>query len=311
MPANFPEFWLSVVERNFKATDRAPWLDGIPEIPGDVQVINGGSKSEKNTIHIPLSEFEVDVLINNTTYPIAVQEYDDDEIIINLDKFQTLATSISDDQTIGASYDKVNEATRNHQESILSRKYIKAIHALAPNSNTANTPVVLTSGPVHGGLEFGRKIFTYDDIVAMKDKFDALEVPMEGRRLVLSTDHWNDALLDRKRFGDQLVNYRTGMPAPMIAGFSLYQYVANPHFTGTNKKAFGSLPVAGDYRASVAFHESIVGKKTGMTRQYFEPSTSDTRTQTNLLNYRHYFIAVPKRAKYIGAIASAEVVDPG
>lgn len=307
MPANFPEVWRARVETNLRATDRAPWLDGVEELDTEVIEMGSGSAGETNVIHIPTSDFEVDVLINNSAYPIALQAYTDSEVTISLDKYQTKVTTLSDDQVIGAAYNRIDNATRQHTNSILKNKYMKAIHAIAPAGDTALTPVVPTTGAIFGGGASGRRIFTYADLVAMKDKFDNLEVDEQGRRIVLCTDHWNDLLLDRERFGDNFSNYRTGALAPLIAGFEIYQYVANPYYTGTNKKAFGAAAVAGDYKASVAYFVPNIAKKTGMTKQYFAESARDPENQTNKLNYRHYFICVPKRAKYIGAIASTHV----
>jgi hypothetical protein len=132
-------------------------------------------------------------------------------------------------------------------------------------------------------------------------------VPEEGRRLVLSSDHWNDLLLDRNNFGNLLIDYVKGKPAPMIAGFELYQYIANPWYTtgGTVKLAFAAAPGGSDFRASVAFYAPNMVKKTGMTKQYFANSKQDPENQTNRIAYRHYFIFLPTQNKYIGAIASA------
>lgn len=312
MPANFPEVWRARVETNLRATDEAPWLDGVEELDTAVIEMGSGSAGETNVIHIPTSDFEPDVLINNTTYPIALQAYTDSEVTISLDKYQTKVTTLSDDQIIGASYPRIDNATRSHSNSILKSKYGKAIHAIAPAGNGANTPVIATTGAIEGGAAFGRKLFTYKDLVAMKKKFDILQVPMVGRRIVLCTDHWNDLLLDRERFGDNFSNYRTGAAAPMVAGFEIYQYVANPYYNSSLAKlAYGAVPTGTDFQASVAFYVPNIAKKTGMTKQYFAESARDPENQTNKLNYRHYFICVPKRAKYIGAICSANTVDPG
>src|SRR5690606_4124274 len=101
MPENFPEAWESTVNELLTTQDQAPILDGIDEL--DSPVVQMG---EENIIHIPIETFEPDVLINNSTYPIDVQEYDDDTKTITLDKFQTKATGVSDDARIGAVYDK-------------------------------------------------------------------------------------------------------------------------------------------------------------------------------------------------------------
>lgn len=73
MPKNFPEIWEQRVRQTLKSGDTADFLDGVNELDGDVQQMG-----EENVIHIPTTEFSPDVLINNKTYPLAVQDYDDD-----------------------------------------------------------------------------------------------------------------------------------------------------------------------------------------------------------------------------------------
>lgn len=390
MPENFPEVWQNRVEQNLTQEDQAPWLAGVQELDTQILEVGSGSASEQNIIHIPVTDFEPDVLINNSAYPLAVQAYDDSTVTIQLDKYQTKVVSLTDDQVIGASYRRIDAATGATTTAILKKKYAKAIHSIAPNGSTDNTPVILTTGDNDG---LGRKRLKYIDLVNMKEAFDRAQVPMQGRRLVLSTDHWNDLLLDRERFGDNFSNYRTGEHAPMVAGFELYQYVANPYYNQRTKLAFGAIPNNGrngvatlgaptggtgytngsytdvplsggagngatanitveggavtvvtivsrgqgyaatdaltaaaadlggtgsgftvavatvapntQFQASIAFYVPNIAKKTGLTKQYYASAAIDPENQTNKLAYRHYFIAAPKRAKYIGAIASA------
>lgn len=299
MPQNFADVWVNRVIQNLTTQNVAPWLDGIPELDTQVAEMGSGEASELNVIHIPRTNFNPNVLLNNTTYPIALQSYTDDEVVVSLDKFQTEVTTLSDDKIIGASYNVIDPATSGHVRAINTKKFKKAIHALAPASHTASTPVLVATGTAVNGVP----TLQYDDLVALKDALDQDEVAPEDRRLVLCTRHWNDLLRDRKNFGDKLVNYNTGMPAPIIAGFQLYQYNGNPLFTNAGvKKAFGAVKAATDREASVVFWTGGVAKKTGMTKQYFTPAASNPRTQANELNYRHYFIVVPFQAKAVGAI---------
>lgn len=287
MPKNFPEIWEGRVRQTLENGAVADFLDGVSELDGDVTQMG-----EENIIHIPTSEFNPEVLINNKTYPIAIENYTDDEVIVKLDKYQTKATKVTDDQVMGASYNKIDAVTKAHTNAINARKYKKAIHALAPDDNTAKTPVLQIKGTE----------CTYEDLVALKDKCDELEWPEEGRRLVLCNKHWNALLKDRKNFGDQLINYRKGEVAPIIAGFEIKKYIASPHYAGTKKKVFGEAPASGDKPASVCFVVDNIRKKTGLTKQYFSEAKSDTVNQANLLNYRHYFIAVPVEKKFIAAL---------
>lgn len=299
MPANFPEVWLNRVIQNLGNTHVAPWLDGIPELDVQVLEVGSGDASESNIIYIPRTSFNPDVLINNSTYPIALQAFTDDNVTVQLDKYQTKVTTLSDDQIVGAAYPRIDAATGGHVRAINSKKYKKAIHAIAPAADTTNTPVIVATGTAVGGIP----TLIYDDLITLKNRLDAAEVAPENRRLVLSTRHYNDLLLDRKNFGDKLVNYTTGMTAPVIAGFEIYQYNGNPLFDNTGaKKAFGAVKAAGDREASVVFWKDGIAKKTGMTKQYFVDSKNDPETQTNKVNYRHYFIAVPFEQRGVGAI---------
>lgn len=304
MPANFPEMWLNRVRINISSAIVALWLENIPELDTQVIEVGSGDVSESNIIHIPTSTFKPDVLINNTTYPIALQAYTDSEVIVQLDKYQTKVTTLSDDQIIGASYSRIDNATRSHSTAILEKKYSKAIHAIAPAGHTSATPVLVTTGATDAN---GRKRLVYADLVALKDACDKAGMPTAGRRLVPCSDHYNDMLLDRANFGDQLINYKAGTLAPVIAGFEVYlPYVLNPFYTVSTKvkKAFSAVPAGTDTQASVVFSPDIIAKKTGLTKQYFAKAGDDPENQTNKINYRHYFIAVPMENKFIAAIAS-------
>lgn len=307
---NFPEMWLNRVIMIITTLTMAPWLNGIPELDTKVIEAGSGSASENNIIHVPLESFEVDVLINNTTYPIGSQTFTDDEAIIKLDKYQTKVTTLSDDQVMGASYERIDSATRAHTRAILSNKFKKAIHALSPAKETNNTPVIATTGAVVDG----RAKLQYKDLLSLKRKLDNNQVPLEGRRLVLSSNHVNDLLEDRDRFANLLSNMNNGKLAPKIAGFEIYSYAINPNYfkNGQDNDLFTKVPFGaiGGVEASVCFSVDNVAKKTGLTKQYFKPAANDPDNQTNRLNYRHYFIAMPFQMKYMGAIVSAETHKP-
>ncbi|MDL2314771.1 hypothetical protein LJC16_00750 [Bacteroidales bacterium OttesenSCG-928-C19] len=303
---NFPDVWLGRVDKKLKNTDEAPFLDGISEIPSGIIMVGEGEDGEKCLIHIPTTDFEPGVLINNTAYPIALEEYDDDSATVALDKYQTKVTTVSDDAVLGATYDKIDAVTGSHVSAINSNKFAKAIHAIAPENDDDLTPVIGTSGAVETGTV--RCTLLKKDIIALKKAFDLAQVPAKGRRLVLCPDHIADLLNQDQVFANQYYNYTTGKIANLY-GFEVYEYVAMPYFDGGTgiKKSFGAIPSSNDFMASVAFYAPNIGKKTGITKQYYAKAENDPENQTNRLNYRHYFIAVPKRKAYIGAIYSATI----
>lgn len=291
MAGNFPEAWQSRVRQKLSTSHTADFLDGIPELDAAVMV---DPITDNNTIHIPLETFTPDVLLNNTTYPIDVQDHGDGTKTVNLDKYQTKATKISEDAALGASYDKIDSATGGHIKAINRTKYKKAIHALAPASNATATPCVAL--PATYTAED-----VYKAIVNLKGKFDEMEVPEDGRRLVLCSDHANVLLTSEKYAAALFADKNSGRVAGILAGFKVYSYVANPYYTTAGVKlAWAAIPGATDKKASIAFYEDNVGKKTGVLKQYYDKPT--TTNQAHLLNYRHYFITLPIRNEAIGTI---------
>lgn len=299
MPANFPEVWENRVIKRLTSGQQAPWLQGIAELNTQVIEVGSGTSSVTNLIHLPISDFDPEVLINNTTYPIPYQPYEDDSVIIQLDKYQTLVTTLPDDQTEGAAYDIIDSATGEHVISITRSKYGKAIHSFAPSSNAIPTPVIKATGADTGT----RNRLRYEDLVEAKSSLDTIDCPAENRRIVLSTDHYNDLLLDRNLDAKELRSMNSGNVVPIIAGFEIFSYINNPYYTSAGvKKAYGSIPGAGDRRGSVFFYKDNMRKKTGNTKQYFLKAADNPTRQSNDLNYRHHFIALPVRQKYFGSI---------
>lgn len=291
----FTEIWTGELVKKLRAGITATWLDGIPDY---------SDKAENDIIHLIDVGGDPDVLINNTTYPIPIQDLDDKDIAINLDKYQTKATRVKDDELYTCSYDKIESHKERHGDSILVNKFKKAIHALAPQKHTPLTPVILTTGE----NDNGRRRITIKDIIALKDKFDKMEVPTDGRRLVLCTDHVNDLLLVDQKFKDQYYNYTSGKIANLY-GFEVYEYVSCPFFTTNGaKKKFGEAATEGTYQASVAFYTKRMFKASGSTKMYYSEAATSPQTQENLVNFRHYYIVLPKKQEAIGAIVSASYV---
>lgn len=288
----FVEVWTAELVKQFNHADQGTWLDGIPDY----------SRYAKNgVIHLVDVGVDPEVLINNSTYPIPVTALNDADIPVSLDKLSTEATPITDDELYALSYDKISLVKEKHGNAITIKKFDKALHAFAPASHTANTPVIMTSGIADTD---GRKPITRKDLIALKKSFDDAKVPKAGRRLVLCPDHVADLLLIDQKFADQYYNYATGKIANLYS-FEVFEYVANPIYTTAGaKKSFGAVASEGEYQASVAFHAPTMFKAADETKMYYSESKNDPLTHRNLVNFEHRYIALPKKQKAIGAIIS-------
>ena len=289
----YTEVWIGEVVKQFTDAENDAFLMGIPDY----------SQFAKNDVlHLVDAGVNPDVLINNTTYPIEVQSLSDTDITISLDKYQTKATPITDDELYACSYDKIKLRKEQHGDSIAENKHNKAIHAFAPVSNTKETPVLTTTGEV---TEDGRRRLTTKDLIEAKRKLDLLKVPKKGRRLVLCSDHVADLLLQDQKFFDQFYNYTTGKIANLY-GFEVYEYSSNPIYSAAGaKKSFGAVANTGEFEASVIFYVKNMFKAKGDTTMYYSEAKNDPQNQRNLLNFRHYFVAMPKVTRGTCAIMSA------
>lgn len=288
----YTEVWTGELIKRLNAGLKADWLNGIPDY---------SAKVDNEVIHLVDVGGDPDVLVNNTTYPIPIQDLTESDVPVGLDKFQTKATRVTDDQLYALSFDKFSADVERHGNSILTVKYKKAAHALAPYSHTEKTPVIPTSGAADAA---GRKKMTVTDIIALKRAFDNMEVPEDGRVLVLCPDHVNDLLEQDQTFKDKFYNYTTGKLLNMF-GFEVYTYVNCPYYTNAGVKVtYNATPAATDTKASFAFYRPRMFKAQGSTKMYYSEARTNPQTQESLVNFRHYYIVLPKKLEAFGAIYS-------
>lgn len=291
----FTEVWTGELVKAFRtAAENVGWYNRIRNYDAYVK---------HDVIHLVDVGADPTVVVNNTTYPLQVENLDDGDIAVTLDKFQSKPTRIKDDELHAISYDKMKSVVDRHKEAFLEVKFARAIHSLAPAKNTDKTPVILTTGATTDG----RKAMTRTDIITLKKKFDKAGIPADGRILVLCADHVADLLENDQKFADQYYNYKTGKIANLY-GFEVYEYEKCPYFDAAKleKKAYGVVPGASDMQASVAFSTHRAMRADGSTKSYLSEAAQDPQNQANLFSMRTYTICLPTKAEGQGAIVSAK-----
>jgi len=290
------EIWTGECLRQF--THKAEFLSEIPDQSRYV---------DNDVIHLVDLGVKPEVLINNTTYPIPVQETEDGDISISLDKFQTKRTMVSDDDLESASYQIIAEKTLDHAEALEESTGDKAAHALAPQQHSTATPVIVTTGDKN---DAGYKALTVADLIRLKKAFDDAKVPKQNRVLVLSPQHVADLLITSEAFQKQYKDIQTGELVPSLYGFKLYEHANCPKFyldTATwKKRAFRAAPVAGDREASFAFYSKRMFKAKGSLKFYLSEARNNPDTQANFFNFRLRYIVLPKKQEAIAAIVSPD-----
>ena len=288
------EIWTGEVVRKVSTLEEATFLDGLPDY---------SRYAKNNVIHMAYIGVEPKVLINNSTYPLPTSVLPSEDIGLSLDKYQTEVTIITDDELHANASDRMSVTRDMHAGAITKEKFKKALHAIAPARHTTETPVLTTTGTSVDG----RKVLTRGDIIRLKKAYDLLDVPMEGRRLVLCPDHIHDLLLLDQSFEKQYYNYQSGRIAALF-GFDVYEYGAAPYYDqdAKTKKAYGATLTNKDVQASVSFYAPYIAKASGETKMYFSDAKTNPRMQENEINFRHYSLVIPKKQMYLGAIVSGK-----
>ncbi len=293
----YKEVWTGELVKQFSRAEQAEFLEGLPDFSQYV---------DNDVIHLVELGVDPDVLINNTTYPIPLQEIEDEDIAISLDKYQTKRTRITDDELYACTYNKIKRHKEAHGNAISENKHDKAIHALAPSSNATKTPVIATTGDDDGT---GRKRMVRADILTLKEKADKAGIPKKNRRLVLCSDHVNDLLLEDKEFRAKYMDHEEGKISRMY-GFDMYEYLNNPMYSSDGEKcSFGAEEADGDTEASVFFYTKRCFKAKGTTKMYWKKAENDPENQENQINFRHRFLVMPTKNDAQGAIYSGAVEE--
>lgn len=250
-----------------------------------------------DVIKIPKRGAAPTVLINNSVYPIVSAGRDDSHVVLSLNKYETTNTTVTADELYALPYEKVSDVQEQHREELEDKTAQHALHSIAPNANSALTPVIECTGAPDAS---GRKTLTSKDVLNLKRKMDKLLVAKEGRILVLCTDHVADLLGEDKTFTTQYHNAIDGVLSKNFYGFTIYESNYNPTYNGGTKVAFGA--VDGGQMSSIALHTKTCFKATGNVVRYSRAAENDPENRRHTIGFELYFIGIPIRDEGVGAI---------
>ena len=138
----FTEIWTGEMIKAFRtAPESLGWMQRIRSYNQYVQ---------HDVIHFVAIGGDPNVLVNNTTYPLAITALTDADKPISLDKFSTEATPVTRDELHAISYDKMASVQERHRDALREKIAQRGIHAIAPDGNATDVPVIKTTGSSDG-----------------------------------------------------------------------------------------------------------------------------------------------------------------
>lgn len=283
------EVWLEEILEGFYADDMfiSECRDLSPFVDNDV---------------INLAEAGVDptVLINNTTYPISVNDRADTALTITIDQFDTENTKVVKAEAIELAYDKLASVVLGHKNALRMKIMEKAAHAIAPASNATYTPVIQTTGADNGS---GLKRLKWSDVRKLQKAFNNAEIPSEGRIIILSQQHLEDLEIE------DLDRFNRVMDKGIICGFKMYALADKrlPRYNKTTgaKVAFGAAAAPStDSTATIAFQKDEVARAMGTSSMFHSKAEDDPIYRRDVVGFQQRAIVIPIRNKGIAAIYS-------
>ncbi|PLW89989.1 hypothetical protein [Mucilaginibacter sp.] len=290
------EIWIARLMEKFYPT--AAWLQRAQDFSAMV---------ENNTINLAEIGADPDVLVNNTTYPVPFADRADVPLQLPLDYYDTKGTVVRNAEAIQLAYNKLDTVIGQHGKALAKAQSAKAAWNFSPTSNTADTPVLKTSGKEGVAYASGVVVpFGFRDIIAAAQSMDDLNLPQEGRVLVLNSKHKADLLKEDINIFKGFVNVGTGMIGQLY-GFDIYVSTQTATYNGTTgvKKAYGAAAAGTDVKSSFFFLDTEVMRATGTMDMFSR--LKDPEARGDIIGFQQRFVALSLRNKNIGAVIDTVV----
>lgn len=229
---------------------------------------------ENKVVHLPQSGTVPNVVRNRSTLPAVITERADADETYSMSEFTSDPSLIRDIDAIEVSYPKRQSVLYNHQMQ-LDRKMADYIAYIWGVSQAAQ--IVATTGDdrtvgIASGATGTRKKITKADILKAKAIMDRMDVPSEGRYLLLPSDMYNDLLEDMDLLSSRYMpqgNLQTGT-VDKLYGFEIYtrSQVGRYNLNNVNPKDPDASDAANDNAYAIAWHPMFVRAALGGVKVY-------------------------------------------
>lgn len=236
--------------------------------------INDSAFVDNTTVHLPQSGANPAIERNRSVLPATITQRTDTTVTYDLDEFTSDPTLITDIDAIEVSYDKRQSVLRNHVNQ-LNAKMADWIAYWWAATQAAN--IVRTTGDSRAAFVSGatgnRKEVKIDDLINAKRVLDNMDVPREGRVLVIPAEMYNDLLKEAKvlsaeynqmgRLPDGIVN--------RLFGFDIFVRSSVVSYTNAGTPALrepGAVALTTANAGILAFHRDFVRRALGTVKVY-------------------------------------------
>ena len=247
--------------------------------------------------YLNLQEAGIDprVFIDNEVYPIPVVARGDKPYKIPMKRFDTENTVHINAIEIEESAEKRQSVIEGHRNSLRQKFARLAAFNWAPAANGDFTPVKAANGNSNAR---GYKAMTYEMVMDMELAFDELEVPTEGRILILNPMHAMDLRMQ------DLNMYKAFYNENKLFSFTVVRSSLTPKYNGTTgqKAPWNAAVAATDAPSSLFYYKEAVARARGTVDMYYR--LNDPEYRGDVVGFNMRGVATPVTGKYLGAVYS-------
>ena len=222
------------------------------------------------TVHIPQAGAASGVSKNRSSLPATVSKRTDTDVTFVLDEYTTNPVHIPHADTVELSYDKRESVLRQDKLKLLDEVANAFITSWLP---TAAASIIKTTGEAvtaHAPSATGlRKAFCKADVLAAMTKFNAANIPQEGRYLLLDAQMYSQLLKDLTQ--SESMAFLASADAQSGVVGKLYSFNVMLRSTVAAVTTAGALVTTADATdccAALAWHEQSVCRALGEVKMF-------------------------------------------
>ena len=270
--------------------NREIWIPEIIEkfYPSDSFLAHSKSLDawvDNDKLHLQEAGVDPEVYIDNELYPIPIVTRTDIPHEIVLKRFDTENTVHINAIEIEESAEKRQSVIEGHRNSLRQKFARLAAFNWAPAANGNSNAR-------------GYKAMTYEMVMDMELAFDELEVPTEGRILILNPMHAMDLRMQ------DLNMYKAFYNENKLFSFTVVRSSLTPKYNGTTgqKAPWNAAVAATDAPSSLFYYKEAVARARGTVDMYYR--LNDPEYRGDVVGFNMRGVATPVTGKYLGAVYS-------
>lgn len=224
------------------------------------------------TVHIPNAGAPSNIVVNRDSVPATAKKRTDTDVNYSLDELTTDPIYIPNAETVELSYSKRQSVISQDRAKLIDTAALQMLYNWAPGG----AEFVRTTGAAvkaHTDKATGnRKAMTRQDVLALMNKFNAQDIPQEGRYLLLDATMYGQLLNDLTETDKNMfiasANAQQGVLGKLYSFNIMMRSQVLRYATAGTLTKWDATGAATDNAAGLAWYEGSVSRALGEVKMF-------------------------------------------